>query len=245
MSSMIAVSNGGSYGAFELKKLYPKYYTAGITAAVTIHLLVLVIYLLSGSERKVNVDVFDKNVRVIDLEIFKAPSLLKYIPEDGALISNTAIHDGIPVPVLNNKADLNATIKSIEERRSDSFNEEILKDGEVLAIKYPPAKIIPPELLPGENDFVPVEKIPEQIVAPEPEYPAVAVNAGIVGKVFVKILVGKEGKVLKAFVIKSDSELLNQAALDASLKSVFSPAIQNNHPVAVWIVLHYSFKLRE
>jgi outer membrane biosynthesis protein TonB len=39
--------------------------------------------------------------------------------------------------------------------------------------------------------------------------------------------------------------LFNQAALDAAMKSAFTPALQNNHPIAVWIVLPYRFTLQE
>ncbi len=245
MAGALAVPNKGSYGAFELKRLYPKYYTLGLTAAVAVHLLVLVIYFLSGSERNVVEKFVPKEVKEIDLDKFKAPSLLPNIPDAGALISPAAKRDGIPVPVDDEKAEPDATIKTTVERRDADPLGKTLSDGDILKVKEIPAIIEPPEILPGENEFVPVEKLPELIVAPKPEYPAVAIKAGIIGKVHVKILVSKEGKVLKGFIFKSDSELLNQAALDVAVKSVFTPAIQNNHPVAVWIVMNYNFNLRD
>ena len=38
------------------------------------------------------------------------------------------------------------------------------------------------------------EKYPEMVVPVKPEYPEIAKRAGITGKVYVKVLVDKEGK---------------------------------------------------
>ena len=83
------------------------------------------------------------------------------------------------------------------------------------------------------------------VVSVKPEYPEIAKRAGITGRVFVKVLVDKEGKPKRAVVIKTDSDLFNDAAIAAAMKSAFTPALQNNHPIAVWIVLPYKFQLQE
>ncbi|MDP1994988.1 MAG: energy transducer TonB, partial [Ignavibacteria bacterium] len=62
--------------------------------------------------------------------------------------------------------------------------------------------------------------------------------------VWVKILVSKEGKPKKAVVVKSDAEIFNQSATDAAMKYSFTPALQNNKPVAVWVVVPFKFELR-
>jgi protein TonB len=93
------------------------------------------------------------------------------------------------------------------------------------------------------NSFTAVEKYPEMVVSAKPDYPEIAKRAGITGKVYVKVLVDKEGRPKKAVVIKTDSDLFNQPAIDAAMKSAFTPALQNNHPIAVWIVLPYRFTL--
>jgi TonB family protein len=96
---------------------------------------------------------------------------------------------------------------------------------------------------PGQDEFIPVEKLPEMISAGEPSYPETAKKAGIEGKVYVKILVDKEGNAQKAVVIRSDDEVFNQSAIDAALKSKFSPAVNKGEKVSVWIVMPYRFKL--
>lgn len=96
---------------------------------------------------------------------------------------------------------------------------------------------------PGINDFVQADKLPEMIEADKPVYPEEAKKNGITGKVFVKILIDTIGAVKKAVVIKSDHELLNQPAIDAAVKSKFTPAYNAGKPIAVWIVLPYRFTL--
>lgn len=98
---------------------------------------------------------------------------------------------------------------------------------------------------PDINDFVKVEKFPQLIESAKPDYPEFAKQSRITGRVFVKVLVDKEGIPKKAVVVKSDSEFLNQSAIDAAMKSKFSPAMKDNKPIEVWIVLPYKFALEE
>ncbi|OGU67206.1 MAG: hypothetical protein A2499_02225 [Stygiobacter sp. RIFOXYC12_FULL_38_8] len=99
------------------------------------------------------------------------------------------------------------------------------------------------ELEPDINTFQEVEKLPEMIEADKPVYPEEAKRNKITGKTFVKVLIDKNGNTKKAVVIKSEHELFNQPAIDAAMKSKFTPAMQGGNPIAVWIVLPYRFTL--
>ncbi|MEW5843348.1 MAG: energy transducer TonB [Bacteroidota bacterium] len=96
---------------------------------------------------------------------------------------------------------------------------------------------------PGINEFVKVEKLPEMVEGSTPVYPKEAKEKGIEGKVYVKVLVDKEGNPKKAIVIRSDAEIFNQSAVDAAMKSKFTPAVNKGEKIAVWVVLPYKFKL--
>lgn len=85
--------------------------------------------------------------------------------------------------------------------------------------------------------------MPQVVVSVPPVYPDLAKRAGIEGTVYVKILVSKEGKPIKAVVVKSDSEVFDQPAVDAAMKFVFTPAIQHKAPVMVWVVVPFRFRL--
>jgi len=75
------------------------------------------------------------------------------------------------------------------------------------------------------------------------KYPELAQRAGVEGTVWVKIWVDKEGKPRKALVLKSTAELFNQAAVDAAMKWVFTPALMRNGPVSVWVSIPFKFML--
>jgi protein TonB len=98
---------------------------------------------------------------------------------------------------------------------------------------------------PGIDEFVPVERPPQIVKRVFPEYPEMAVRAGLEGTVWVKILVDKDGKPKKAVVIKSTTEIFNQAAEKAAVQFVFTPAVMNNGPVKVWVSIPFRFQLKD
>jgi protein TonB len=87
-----------------------------------------------------------------------------------------------------------------------------------------------------------VEKQPEPIKNPAPEYPEIARKAGITGTVTVQVLVNKKGKVEAVDILKGN-EVLHEAARKAAWKWTFTPAIQNDKPVKVWVALPFRFQL--
>ncbi|HJP31112.1 MAG TPA: energy transducer TonB [Candidatus Latescibacteria bacterium] len=87
-----------------------------------------------------------------------------------------------------------------------------------------------------------VEKQPEPIKNPAPEYPEIARKAGITGTVTVQVLVNKKGKVEAVDILKGN-EVFHEAARKAAWKWTFTPAIQNDKPVKVWVALPFRFQL--
>ncbi|MEK6552477.1 MAG: energy transducer TonB, partial [Bacteroidota bacterium] len=148
---------------------------------------------------------------------------------------------GVPVPVPDEQAPPEATIATQQEmsqQAAPALGSDIGGQTQI-------TQDIKIDEEPSMDGFVAVEKYPEMVVPVKPEYPEIAKRAGITGKVYVKVLVDKEGKPKRAVVIKTDSDLFNDAAIAAAMKSAFTPALQNNHPIAVWIVLPYKFQLSE
>ena len=106
----------------------------------------------------------------------------------------------------------------------------------------PPAVEAPP---PEEDEIVPfwhVEKEPELIRAVKPTYPEIARKAQMEGKVFLQVLVGKDGKVEDVKFIKGP-EIFKEAAMKAAWQFLFSPAMQNDKPVRVRMAVPIDFKL--
>ena len=87
-----------------------------------------------------------------------------------------------------------------------------------------------------------VEKHPVPVNNPSPKYPEIARKAGITGNVVVQVLVNKKGKV-EAVEILQGNEVFHEAATTAAWKWTFTPAIQNDKPVKVWVALPFRFQL--
>jgi TonB family protein len=136
-----------------------------------------------------------------------------------ALINNKPVKVWVVLPIAF-KLDIEKKEKEITKKIESDGNDE-----------------------PDMNTFVSVEKLPEMIKAAKPAYPEIAKRAGITGKVFVKVLVDKDGNPKKAFIIKSENEIFNQSSIDAAMKSTFTPAMQGGKAISVWIVLPYRFAL--
>jgi len=96
---------------------------------------------------------------------------------------------------------------------------------------------------PDVNDFVPVDQQPAIVKRSPVAYPELAKSARMEGNVYLKVLIDKDGKAKKAVVFKSDSDVFNESAIQSAMKSSYTAATNDGHPVASWMVVPYSFKL--
>jgi protein TonB len=75
-------------------------------------------------------------------------------------------------------------------------------------------------------------------------YPDSARKLEFEGRVLLRVLVDKNGDILKVICEMTESDLLTQAALDAVLKTKFTPAYQDKKPVICWVSVPVIFKLK-
>ena len=100
-------------------------------------------------------------------------------------------------------------------------------------------------VLPDRGIFVYHEEAPTAVHQVKPDYPELARDAWVEGRVLVHVLVGVDGRVVRAEVDEEyQIPLLNDVAHAAALKWVFTPALANDHPVAVWVSVPFDFRLR-
>jgi len=93
--------------------------------------------------------------------------------------------------------------------------------------------------------FWKVEVKPQPINIPVPTYPDMARTAGIEGQTVVEALVGTDGTVGDARVLKSSGNAsLDQAAVDAAMRATFTPAKQRDMAVRVWVSIPFRFTLQ-
>ena len=246
MEQTIAVKNNGVYGAFELKRLYPRNYSIGVIIAVLLHLLAISSYYIIQAINKEDDLDSAPMVRIMKYsELGPPPSIANEVPPQVAVAAQAAAPTvGVPVPVPDDEAPPEQTIATQEEMSAvaaPSIGDDLGGGAQITQdIKIE----TPRDEDPGVDDFVPVEKFPEMVVSVQPEYPEIARRAGITGKIYVKVLVDKSGKPKKAVIMKSDSDLFNDVSIAAAMKCAFTPALQGNHPIAVWIVLPFRFALQ-
>lgn len=232
MSDMILPAD---YGAIELKQTYQKYLTRGLLFASVLHFLGVATYWaslwLAEEEEPM------ATVRIMKYsELGPPPSITNTSAAPAIAVSGPVVKPtvGTPVPVPDAEVSPEQTIATQTELSAVGPLDE------------------PGEGAPGEvkieddgppPDFVPFEKHPQIVKQVIPKYPEIAQRAGVQGTVWVKIWVDKEGKVRKAVILKSDAEALNEAAIEAAMQHVFTPAMQHNGPVAVWVSMPFKFRL--
>ncbi len=229
------------YGAFELKALYKKHLRLGLTFALGAMLLGVGTYIgimkLGEEDEQIPV------VRIINYTELGPPPSIAQAPAAVAVSAPVAKPTvGVPIPVPDAEVSPDQTIATQTELSSQQAPAVESNAGNAeIQIK----EDIKVEDEPDINAFIPVEKYPSPVKTVQPAYPEIAKRAGVEGKVYVKALVDREGKVKKAVIFKSDAEVFNQAALDATYQWVFTPAIMNNGPVPVWVVVPFNFQLKK
>jgi protein TonB len=86
-------------------------------------------------------------------------------------------------------------------------------------------------------------KVPAKMLHVPPVYPAIAQQARVEGVVIIEAIIGTDGRVKEARVLKS-KPLLDDAALAAVRQWIFSPTTLNGVPVPVIMTVTVNFTLR-
>ncbi len=227
----------------DIRRWQQKFTVYGLAIATAIELFVLGTYY--GVQRWGANDDSAPTVRLRILkysELGPPPSLTNTEALPTVAVSSSSFKPsiGIPVPVPDAQVNPEQTIASQQELnavqspigdKEGSGNSQVTQDIRI-------------DDEPDMNAFIPIEKEPQIVRAGEPKYPEVARMAGIDGIVWVKILVGKDGKPKKAVVIKEiPRDVFAQSAVEAAMKYVFTPALMNSGPVQVWTVIRFKFQL--
>ena len=91
--------------------------------------------------------------------------------------------------------------------------------------------------------FVAIESQPEVIYREPAVYPEIAKKTGLQGRVTVEVTIDTQGKPIQAKVVKSDSDVFNNAAIEAVMKYSFKPAMMSTGPVTAKIMIPIVFRL--
>ena len=235
------------YGRLEIKKVFAKNLLRGLLISVGIHLAVVGAYYFAQYLGEDEDNIPTVNVRILKYSDLGPPPSISAAPPPPSVAVAAAAKPtvGMPVPVPDAEVSAEQTIATQQELSSTpSPATEQMGAGEG-DMRIEQDIQIDPDAEPGIDEFVPVEKPPQIVKRVIPLYPPMAMRAGLEGTVYVKILVDKDGKPKKAVVIKSTTEIFNEAAVDAAMQFIFTPAVMNNGPVKVWVAVPFKFKLKD
>ena len=233
------------YGRQEIQGIAHKYAMWGLMVSIGVHLTIIGGYLLNTYLQS------DEDAPMVHVRILKysqlgpPPSIMDApsAPSLGVAAEAAKPTVGIPVPVPDAEVSPEQTIATQTEMSAIQAPSEGNGTGAGSSVVQQDVKIDDEDENPP--DFVAVEKLPVLIKAVKPEYPELARRASVEGTVYVKVLVDKEGKPKKPSIVRSDADIFNESALAAALQCMFTPAVMNNGPVAVWTTIPFHFKLNK
>jgi protein TonB len=264
VSDNIQVLMNTDYGAPELKKLYQRFFARGLVLAIFVHIVLISTYLVINYINTLKAEELLKNQqqqRIINLTDLEPPpsatedetpppkpeELLTAPPKDLSALT--------PEPVAKEKAE-EQTIKTQEQL--EQIKSPVSSTGDTGKFTYSgPIKIeekkIEEKIEKKEvvektvYQSFEVEKAPECVnlsqVRNSMTYPEVARQAGIEGRVTVKVLVGTDGSVLKVGSV-SGPEQFHDEVQEKAMNLQFTPGLQNGKPVKVWVTVPFNFKLK-
>ncbi len=228
-----------------LKFFYQKHARNAIIAAIILHVLAVGTYWTVWYLQEMNRQYATTIVTYADLGPPPALTDAPEMPEVPVEAPSRPVI-GIPEPV--DDAEVSAEMTIATQTEMSQSIAPVIQDieEENIVIQAPEEENIQigDDALPPPDAFVPFETPPAAVTRVQPEYPELARKAGIEGTVYIKILVDKEGKVRDAILLRGVGAGLDEAALEAVRKWVYTPAIQNSRPVAVWVAQPVNFRLR-
>ncbi len=243
MSEFI-LATGFPYGAPDLERAYRKYLASALALGIAFAYSLVGFYW--GGIYFLKDDTFSPPLIKVKIEYINLglPPSLSGVNAPLISVATPAVKPstGIPVPVPD--AEVNPEQTFVTAQEMNAIGET---SGEGAGVGGGEATVEAPIQI--EEDSPPpkvviFQKAPVIIKRVQPGYPEIARKAGIEGTVWVELWVTKEGKVKKAVVVKSASEIFNQPTLDAAAQFVFTPAMMQNGPVAVWVTMPFHYRLK-
>lgn len=243
--------NEGHLGGYDIRRFLHRNMFVGLAISIIFHVLIVGSYYLGVYLSSQGIPLPSRLIYVDPTNFGPPPSLSN---EQNPTVLKVALPKmaiavaSIPKPVAGEIAPEKPLINTQQEL-SDNMNQMAdplagLNGDEELKI----VETIPNEAaeIPDPGVFTPYEKAPQLVSKVDPVYPPMAQTAAVGGKVTVQFYVDKNGIVKKALAVKANPAGLGfeDAAVNAVLQWKFTPALQRENPVGVWVAQVIAFKVQ-
>lgn len=268
MSAIYALNSLPSSFTDELKIPYRKYLKKGLVYSIILHFVIVAAYggMYYYTKYKQEQDLKTIQQRIINVsltDLEPPPSALdEEIPPPKIEEITTPAKDLealTPEPVAKERADIQ-TIKTQQQLEDIKTPVSNVGDTGKFSFSGPikiedkkiEEKIIKKEINTEEKEKTvyqsfEVEKAPEVVnldqIRSSMVYPPMAIEAGIEGRVTVKVLVNVDGSVLKVGSVNGP-DIFRDEVSAKSMNLQFTPGLQNGKPVKVWVSVPFVFKLK-
>jgi len=124
-------------------------------------------------------------------------------------------------------------------------DEEVEEEDTIQDTTFNPEDMLdaPPPPPPSYGEFPVFDKAPKPKRTVVPEYPKMARQAEIEGTVLLLVTIDERGRVVQVSVLRSDSDVFNDAAIEAMQQWTFTPAEQSGNPVKSRVSIPLVFSL--
>ena len=239
----------GHYGSLGLKRIVGPNLLLGLIFSILAHSLVvatpLIVRLFRADHVPPPTDVITINAsQLLHLRSHQASQAPVQIARTQVTVPQAAI----PVAVLEDEIAVDPVIVPTQKDLFQSYEAGAAGD---LDAGTPGVVIIEDQPIGDEiprfEDFVPVEEMPQplQDFYKQPDYPRMARQAGVNGRVIVQIYVDKTGRVKKHNIVSAKPDNLGfQEEVEKVIDDWrFTPAIQSGKTIGVWVELPINFTI--
>lgn len=268
LDDMVFENRERRYGAYWLRKSYPRALTIAAAVALFVFLSVSASALpffrnLFGGEEEEETKVSVVKLSMEDLPPPPALDEEKPPPPPPPKLPPPQIKTvafKIPEPTPEEELDPEEeekTIAEIEELK-DAPNigfedkegeEEGFFDGDIEGEGEVPEVVVEQSAEPDINAFIFAEEEPKPVNMDNIQraigYPQIARDAGIEGQVVIRVLVDEKGNYVRHKVLNGVHPILEKAVEDKINQLRFTPAIQGGKPIPFWVNIPFAFKLLE
>ncbi|MDH3251937.1 MAG: energy transducer TonB [Ignavibacteria bacterium] len=145
------------------------------------------------------------------------------------------------IPIIPPESETHAVPSDSPGRNRESGTADSKIIAEVGTIE-PAEALVPEEKEAASDPLLASRRLPSLIRFATPTYPEAARSARLQGEVKVRVQISTEGKPMQVRIVDSTNPLFNEAAIEAIMKSEFSPGMMAKGPVTSWVTIPIYFK---